>query len=77
MRFEDLRHTYAVNALQNGAKVKELAHTLGLERSHIVRKHYGQYILKDEKTKGNVIQPDVELDELKKASEQIGNMIKL
>ncbi len=76
VRFEDLRHTYAVNALQNGAKVKELAHTLGLERSHTIRKHYGQYMLKDEKTERNVLQPDVELYELKKASEQMGNILR-
>ena len=76
VRFEDLRHTYAVNALQNGAKVKELAHLLGLGRSHTVRKHYGQYMLKDEQTKGEVFQLDIELDELKKASEQIEEFLK-
>lgn len=66
VRFEDLRHTYAVRALRRGEDVKTLAHLLGYGKTVDFRKQYHSWIYSYREEEAN---PQEELCE---AAEKIG-----
>ena len=73
VRFTDLRHTCAINALKNGMEVRALSRMLGHAKTTTTRWDYGSYLSKTE-LKSEVQQTVTELDELKQASMQMGNL---
>ena len=73
VRFTDLRHTCAVNALKNGMEVKELSRMLGHAKTTTTRWDYGSYLSQPE-MKREAQQTTPELDELKQASMQMENL---
>ncbi|MEG1756815.1 MAG: site-specific integrase [Clostridia bacterium] len=75
LRFEDLRHTAAVHALQNGDAVGALSVQLGHSRPSMTRQLYADYLPKnDGESVGKQEQPtDIELQ---KAADQLGTMLK-
>ena len=73
VRFTDLRHTCAVNALKNGMEVRELSRMLGHAKTTTTRWDYGSYLPQSE-MKSEAQQKVIELDELKKASMQMENL---
>ena len=75
IRFEDLRHTCAVNALQNGMAVRELSQILGHARTALTQQNYGAYIGQPVPTPAEAKYEEPELDELKEASAQMENLL--
>lgn len=77
VRFVDLRHTCAALALQGGMEIGELAKMLGHSRIDMTRQNYARYL--PHKSRKQVKTPAAEMssEELTKASEQLGNLIKL
>ena len=73
VRFTDLRHTCAVNALKNGMEVRELSQMLGHAKTTTTRWDYGSYLSQSE-LKREAQQTTTELDELKRASMQMENL---
>ena len=75
VRFADLRHTCAVNALKSGMEVRELSQMLGHAKTTTTRWDYGSYLSQSE-LKREAQQTTPELDELKQASMQMENLFK-
>ena len=73
VRFTDLRHTCAVNALKNGMEVRELSQMLGHAKTTTTRWDYGSYLPQSE-LKREAQRTTPELDELKQASMQMENL---
>lgn len=74
LRFEDLRHTVAVHALQNGDAVGALSVQLGHSRPSMTRQLYADYLPKnDENSTGKPNQPTDA--ELQKAADRLGAML--
>ena len=73
VRFTDLRHTCAVNALKNGMEVRELSRMLGHAKTTTTRWDYGSYLPQSE-LKREAQRTTPELDELKQASIQMENL---
>ena len=74
LRFEDLRHTAAVHALQNGKEVRGLSEQLGHSRPSMTRQLYADYLPKnDGESAGKQDQPTDA--ELQKAADQLGAML--
>ena len=73
VRFTDLRHTCAVNALKNGMEVREISRMLGHAKTTTTRWDYSSYLSQSE-LKREVQQTTPELDELKQASMQMENL---
>lgn len=71
LRFEDLRHTVAVHALQNGREVRVLSAQLGHSRPTITRQLYSDYLPENDKESAD--QPTD--TELQKAADQLGAML--
>ena len=72
VRFTDLRHTCAVNALKNGIELRELSRMLGHAKTTTTRWDYGSYLPQSEMKEAQRTTP--ELDELKQASMQMENL---
>ena len=71
LRFEDLRHTVAVHALQNGREVRVLSAQLGHSRPTITRQLYSDYLPENDKESA-----DKPTDtELQKAADRLGAML--
>ena len=70
VRFLDLRHTYAVNALQNGIEVQELSQILGHVRASRTQQAYSSYIR--EETFGST---ETDMEELRAAATQMDSML--
>ena len=77
IRFEDLRHTCAVNALQNGMEVRELSQILGHARAALTQQNYGAYVGQPVPTPAEAKYEEPELDELMEASAQMENQMGL
>ena len=77
IRFEDLRHTCAVNALQNGMEVRKLSQILGHTRTSLTRQNYSSYIRQTVPTEAEAKYEEPELEELKEASAQMENLLGL
>ncbi len=75
MRFADLRHSCAVNALQNGMEIRELSQRLGHARTSMTRQDYSVYIGQRATCKDDCKGEEPALDELKEASAQMGNLL--
>ena len=73
VRFSDLRHTCAVNALKNGMEVRELSQMLGHAKTTTTRWDYASYLSQSE-LKREVQQTTHEMEKLKKASMQMENL---
>ena len=73
VRFTDLRHTCAVNALKSGIEVRELSRMLGHTKTTTTRWDYSSYLSQPE-MKSEVRHTVSELDELKQASMQMENL---
>ena len=73
IRFTDLRHTCAVNALKNGMEVRELSQMLGHAKTTTTRWDYSSYLSQSE-LKREAQQTTHEMDELKQASMQMENL---
>ena len=71
LRFEDLRHTVAVHALQNGREVRVLSAQLGHSRPSMTRQLYADYL--PEKDKESADKPTD--TELQKAADRLGAML--
>ena len=73
VRFTDLRHTCAVNALKGGMEVRALSRMLGHAKTTTTRWDYSSYLPQSE-MESEVCQKVSELDELKQASMQMENL---
>lgn len=74
LRFEDLRHTAAVHALQNGKEVRGLSEQLGHSRPSMTRQLYADYLPKNDGESAG--KPDQPTDtELQKAADRLGTML--
>ena len=73
IRFADLRHTCAVNALKSGMEVRELSQMLGHAKTLTTRWDYASYLPQSE-LKREAQRTTPELDELKQASIQMENL---
>lgn len=72
LRFEDLRHTVAVHALQNGRKVRVLSAQLGHSRPSMTRQLYADYLPENDEES-----TDKPTDtELQKAADRLGAMLR-
>lgn len=75
VRFADLRHSCAVNALQNGMEIRELSQILGHARTSMTRQDYGVYIGQRTTKEVDCKCEEPALDELKEASAQMENLL--
>ena len=77
VRFVDLRHTRAALALQGGMEIEELSKMLGHSRIYMTRQNYARYLPRQSRKKAKAPAVEIQSEELKKASKQLGNLIKL
>lgn len=77
VRFVDLRHTCAALALQGGMEIEELSKMLGHSRIDMTRQNYAMYLPHKSRKKAKAPAVEVQPEELARASEQLGNLIKL
>lgn len=72
LRFEDLRHTVAVHALQNGKETRVLSAQLGHSRPSMTRQLYADYLPENDEES-----TDKPTDtELQKAADRLGAMLR-
>jgi integrase len=77
VRFVDLRHTCAALALRGGMKIEELSEMLGHSRIYMTQQNYALYLPHQSRKETKVPAVEVQSEELAKAAEQLGNLIKL
>lgn len=77
VRFVDLRHTCAALALQVGMDVSDLSKMLGHSRIYMTRQNYAPYLPWRGRKNSQTPAVEAQSEELTKASEQLGNLIKL
>lgn len=77
VRFVDLRHTCAALALQGGMEIEEPSKMLGHSRIDMTRQNYAMYLPHKSRKKAKAPAVEVQPEELARASEQLGNLIKL
>lgn len=76
IRFEDLRHTVAVHALESKIEAKTVSALLGHTRPYTTRYAYSEYLLKKEE-KAPVSDANAPTnEELQKAADQLGAMLR-
>lgn len=76
VRFVDLRHTCAALALQGGMEIEALSKMLGHSRVDMTCQNYAAYLPRQNRQKTKIPAVDVKSEELIKAAEQLGNLIK-
>jgi len=77
VRFVDLRHTCAALALQGGMEIEALSKMLGHSRIYMTRQNYAAYLPRQNRQKTKIPAVNVKSEQLIKAAEQLGSLIKL
>jgi integrase len=76
IRFEDLRHTVAVHALESKTEAKTVSRLLGHTRPYTTRNAYAEYLpQKEEKVPASDASVSTN-EELQKAADQLGTMLR-
>lgn len=75
--FKDLRHTYAVLAMEKGCTLKELAANLGHTRVRTTRRNYREYLPEGERKWATGAICDADMDDQKDAADMLASLLPL